>query len=231
MSDEGKKSVNFDKGIEHRNTSDGAAKVVAEVLGKNSHDKADVEYSRSVSLLGKLAELINLRTEEARAKAAELSKRQSELTQLVGTVRDLAKDAAALIRENQFLSMAVDDNPRPAAAAVILLARILRNVYSLSYVTKTTVESQSATMRRLTETVADAAQVSTTLTGKVAALAEETRTVLPLSCQKNLVEAGLQWLTTELHKTVTDFQQSAGGVQATAHDDTLSGVAQPHLVN
>jgi hypothetical protein len=213
MSDKGKKDVNFEKGIDDRNMADPADKVVREVLGENSLEKAGGEYSRSVSLLGKLEELISFRCQEARAKAGELTKCQSELTRLVAAVRDLAKDAAALTRETQFLSMSADNDCRPAAAAVILLARILRNVHGLSYLTKSTVESQSATMRRLTETVADAALVSTTLTGKVAALAEETRTVLPPPCTKNLVEAGLEWLTAELHKTVTEKQSMMIGLQ------------------
>jgi hypothetical protein len=61
-------------------------------------------------------------------------------------------------------------------------------------------------MRELTEIVGEAAQVSSYLTGKVAALAEETRTVLPALSNKSLVDAELQCLTGELEKALTEFR-------------------------
>ena len=206
MSEESRKNPPVNKTAEAGNAGSAAAKPASEALGATALETLWGGYSREVGLLARVERLVCLRADEARVKAAHLAESQNELVRLVGEVRNLSKTAASITRKSQFLSMAAANNLQPAAGAVILLARILRHVYALSSTTKDSVNAQSATMRELTEIVGEAAQVSSYLTGKVAALAEETRTVLPALSNKSLVDAELQCLTGELEKALTEFR-------------------------
>jgi len=223
MSDESRKNPPVNNTAEAGNAGSVPAKPASEALGATSLETSWGGYSREVGLLARVERLVCLRAEEARVKSAHLAESQNELIQLVRAVRDLSKTAAGITRRTQFLSMAADNNLQRAACAVILLARILRHVYGLSSVTKDTVETQSATMRELTEIVGEAAHVSSYMAGKVTALADETWTVLPDLSTKNLVDAELQCLTAELEKVLAEFRgpqaRSKAGMEA----------ATPHL--
>ena len=231
MSDESRKNPPVNKTAEAGDAGSVPAKPASEALGATALETSWGGYSREVGLLARVESLVCLRADEARVKAAHLAESQNELIRLVGEVRDLSKTAAGITRRSQFLSMAAEDNLQPAACAVILLARILRHVYALSSTTKDSVNAQSATMRELTEIVGEAAQVSSYLTGKVAALAEETRSVLPALSKKNLVDAELQCLTGELEKALTEFCGPETVTKAGIDDVTQHLLAKPQVVN
>jgi len=227
MNNEARTNLYVDAEVGERSTTEGPAEPGAEPREETVSEGASSEHNRSVSLLARVERLVQLRVDEARVKVTHLAESQIELIRLAGAVRDLSKTAAGITRRTQFLSMAAEDNLQPAACAVILLARILKNVYGLSSVTKDTVEAQSAAMRELTEIVGEAAQVSSYLTGKVAALAEETRSVLPALSRKNLVDAELQCLTGELEKALTEFPAPEAGIDAV----TPQQPAEPQAIN
>lgn len=230
MSKEIKKRVNFGEGTQAENTASGPAKASLEVPGEAMPEKAGGEFSASVSMLASTERLLTLRAEDVRAAAARLTEAQEELLRAVGAARDLAKAAAGLTRETQFLPIAAKDNLPPAARAVIFLARILRDIYALSSTTKDTVESQGAAMKELSAMVSEAAQVSTYLTREVAALAEATGTVLPPLGSRNLVEAELQCLTGEL-KALAELRNAQTATKAGTRDATPQVPLKPQVVN
>jgi hypothetical protein len=231
MSDESRKNPPVNKTAEAGNVGSVPAKPASEARGATSLETSWGGYSREVGLLARVERLVCLRADEARVKSAHLAESQNELIQLVRAVRDLSKTAASITRKSQFLSMAAANNLQPAACAVILLARILRHVYALSSTTKDSVNAQSATMRELTEIVGEAAQVSSYLTGKVAALAEETRSVLPALSKKSFVDAELQCVTGELEKVLTEFRGPHATPKEGIEAVTPQQPAKPQAVN
>ena len=206
MGDEAKTRVNFDKEVEDKSSSGGPAKSASDLLMETSPDQSGGQLNRSISLLARAQKLLTLRGERVRAAAAHLTETQDELVRAVSAVRDLAKTAAGLTREPQFLSVAAAENLQPGAQAVIFLAKILNEIYAVSSVTRHSVESQSGKMRELTETIGEAARVSTYLTGKVAALVEGTRFVLPPLSSRNLVEGEIKCLTGELETVLAGLR-------------------------
>jgi hypothetical protein len=221
MSDESRNNLPVDKEAEAENADGLPASRTGKVADATSPQFSSQAFGREVGFLARIERLVCLRADEARAKAAHLADSQNELIQLAGAVRDLSKTAAGITRRTQFLSMATGDNLRPAAAAVILLAKILRHVSDLSCITKDAVEAQGATMRHLTKIVGEAAQVSTYLTGKVVALAEEARTILPPLSRNNLVEAELQCLDGELQKVIAGLRGPEASTETSSDEVTL----------
>ena len=231
MSDEARKNLNVDAGVGDRSTTDGPAEPTAEAREEGVPEGASSEYDRSVILLARVERLMRLRVDEARVKAGRLAESQNELIQFAGAVRDLSKTAGSITRRPHFLTVAVKDNLPPASCAVIVLVNILRHVNRLASTAKDSVEAQSATMRELADIVGEAAQVSSYLTGKVAALAEETQTVLPALSKKNLVDAELQCLTGELEKVLSEFRGPRTVTQAAIDEVTPQSLAKPQVVN
>jgi len=231
MGDQTKKNVNLDNGIEDRDSPDGPARAAAEVVVENLPESGGSENGGNLSLLARTERLLTLRAERVRVAAARLTEAQNELVGLVDEVRGLALSAAILAEKIPSGPPVWKSDLPMAARGTILLASILRQIREISNTTATTVESQSATIRELVKTTAEAAKASLYLAGKVSALAEEAQAVLPPLSSKNLVEAELQCLTGELEKVLTEFHRPLSVTKAGIEPLTPQPAAIPRAVN
>ena len=196
--------------------------VVMEAFDQALRAESSGDIREFIKLLSDFEGLVSLAVEESRLQATRLAETQNELVQAVGSVRDMVSTTASVTRKMDLRGLSTNADVGSVAQGVALLARILKDLHSLSVTAAAAIESQANTSRDLICLVGEAAKASVYLVGKTATLASTVRAALPDHCPTGLVEAELEWLAKELQQVLPTFRPGLRGEAATARDATES---------